>query len=105
MISTAARASAAHIHPDNPDDELVGATAAVVTGTVVGPVVGAVVAGAGDTGDEADEADAAGVAGAVATDGICPDEAVSDGAAGAGAPVNWNFTSPTTGWPSAETTR
>ena len=69
MISTAARASAAHTQPDSPDDELVGATAAVDTGVLVD----------GDNCADSD-VDPAAVVGA-----------------GAGAPVNWNFTSPTTG--------
>jgi len=86
MISTAARASAAHTQPDSPDDELVGATAAVDTGTVLDCPTDDVPPDAADVGP------AVGVLAA-------------DDAAGAGAPVNWNFTSPVTGWPSADTTR
>jgi len=89
MISTAASASAAHTQPDNPDDELVGATAAVDTGTDV-------VADAGGLAADVPAADlSAGDVSAVDTAAV--GEPAADDAAGAGAPVNWNFTSPTTG--------
>ena len=85
MMSTSARASAAHTQPDNPDDELVGATAAVDTGADVVAAAGSVVAA---------DVPAADVS---AVDSAAVGEPAADDAAGAGAPVNWNFTSPTTG--------
>ena len=94
MISTAARAKAAHTHPDNPGDELAGATAAVDTGAEVGAV------GAADAVPAAPVPAVDVPTAPVPTAPVPAVDVPATGgvpAAAEPAPLNWNLTSPVTG--------